>query len=119
MEGHPPCKSAGCTFQVSAMARCAAASARGTSACNTTSPCTSVAALSDYRRSVSLSYVRRGFEALFATLPFLIALPLAAFGGLELFSLWKQGELHRLVEVAQRTQLTFDLVRVSTLCMHL
>eukprot|EP00955_Chlamydomonas_euryale_P103447 365492-Chlamydomonas_euryale.AAC.6 len=65
----------------------------------------------DYRRTVGLKYVKRGFQALFAVAPPLLALPLLVMGGAELLNLWKQGELHRLFAVARQTELTFDLVR--------
>ena len=65
----------------------------------------------DYRQSVSLQYVKQGFQLLFATVPFLLAVPLAGFALLELLNLHSQGELVKLWQVARQTELTVDLVR--------
>ena len=64
----------------------------------------------DYRQSVGLKYVMRGFDALFAFIPPLIVLAVGSFGALELLNLHRQGELQRLWTMALQTELTFDLV---------
>lgn len=60
---------------------------------------------------MSLQYVKQGFQLLFATVPFLLAVPLAGFALLELLNLHSQGELVKLWQVARQTELTVDLVR--------
>ena len=49
---------------------------------------------------------------MFAFLPSLVAIALLGFGGLELFSLYHQGELTKLFNMAKQTELTIDLVRL-------
>lgn len=51
---------------------------------------------SDYRRTVSLSYVLRGFDKVFQLGIPLVAIAAAGLGALELLNLWNQGELHKL-----------------------
>lgn len=65
----------------------------------------------DYRRTVGLKYVKRGFQTMFMVAPSLVAVPLIFFGGVELLNLYNQGELDRLFRVARQTELTLDLVR--------
>ena len=67
--------------------------------------------LPDYRESVGLKYVKRGFHLLLSLAPSIVAVVLGGFGTAELLHLWNQGELHKLWRVALQTELTFDLVR--------
>lgn len=66
----------------------------------------------DYRGSVALKYVTRGFQLLFSYVPSLLAIPLAGFASLEMLNLWNKGELAKLWAVAKQTELTFDLITV-------
>ncbi|KAJ9516671.1 hypothetical protein QJQ45_015124 [Haematococcus lacustris] len=67
----------------------------------------------DYRRSVALKYVKRGFHILTSHSLTILCVPLAAFGVLELMSMYHQGELQKLWLVGRQTELTFDLVRTA------
>jgi len=64
----------------------------------------------DYRRTVTWKYICRGFLVIFSYAPPLLFIALGSFGALELFNLYKQGEIQRLWLVAMETELTFDLV---------
>ncbi|GAX78445.1 hypothetical protein CEUSTIGMA_g5886.t1 [Chlamydomonas eustigma] len=66
----------------------------------------------DYRGSVALKYVKRGFQTAFNIVPAIGAIVVAGFGAAELLNLWNQGELHKLWNVALQTELTFDLITV-------
>ena len=76
-------------------------------------PLTRLSLLPDYRSSVGLQYVSRGFYVLFSFLPSLVAIALLGFGAAEMFSLYSQGELTKLLNMAKQTELTFDLVSAS------
>ncbi|GFH20643.1 3-ketoacyl-CoA synthase, partial [Haematococcus lacustris] len=67
----------------------------------------------DYRRSVALKYVKRGFHILISHSLTILCVPLAAFGVLELMNMYHQGELQKLWLVGRQTELTFDLVRTA------
>lgn len=69
--------------------------------------------VADYRQSVGIKYVMRGFDVLFAFIPPLVVLAVGSFGALELFNLHRQGELQRLWTMALQTELTFDLVGLT------
>ncbi|MEW5313460.1 MAG: hypothetical protein WDW38_005026 [Sanguina aurantia] len=73
----------------------------------------------DYRGSVALKYVKRGFFQLCSHAFTITLVPLAGFLVLELARLHNQGELARLLAVAQKTDLTFNLVTVigCTCCL--
>ncbi|KAL6748112.1 FAE1/Type III polyketide synthase-like protein-domain-containing protein [Haematococcus lacustris] len=66
----------------------------------------------DYRRSVALKYVKRGFHILISHSLTILCVPLAAFGVLELMNMYHQGELQKLWLVGRQTELTFDLITV-------
>ena len=68
----------------------------------------------DYRRTVTWKYICRGFLTVFSYAPPLLFIALGSFGALELFNLYKQGEIQRLWLVAMQTELTFDLVGADT-----
>jgi hypothetical protein len=76
----------------------------------------------DYRRTVALKYVKRGFTYIIAYVPSIVAIALAAFASLEMLNLLQQGELKKLWNVARQTELTLDLVReeggVLSVCRH-
>lgn len=82
---------------------------------STTDARSSLSLIPDYRSSVGLQYVSRGFSILFSFLPSLAAIALLGFGAVEMFSLYHQGDLTKLFNMAKQTELTFDLVRH---CMH-
>mmetsp|Transcript_7761 Transcript_7761/g.20671 ORF Transcript_7761/g.20671 Transcript_7761/m.20671 type:complete len:559 (-) Transcript_7761:702-2378(-) len=67
----------------------------------------------DYRRTVALKYVSRGLQVAFSYISLtMLATPFVVFGSLELFNLYRQGELQKLVEVAKQTEMTFDMITV-------
>ncbi|GFR42579.1 hypothetical protein Agub_g3506 [Astrephomene gubernaculifera] len=66
----------------------------------------------DYRRSVALKYVKRGYTFLMSYLFAIALVPLAAMLLLELANMHRTGELLRIISVAKQTDLTFDLVTV-------
>ncbi|KAG2497371.1 hypothetical protein HYH03_004529 [Edaphochlamys debaryana] len=66
--------------------------------------------LPDYRRSVALKYVKRGYTFLMSYVLTIALVPLAAMLALELANMYRNGELMRLVSVAKQTDLTFNLI---------
>ncbi|GLC34145.1 hypothetical protein PLESTB_000842300 [Pleodorina starrii] len=66
----------------------------------------------DYRRSVTLKYVKRGYTFLMSYLLTIALVPLAGMLLLELLNMQRTGELSRLLNVAKQTDLTFDLITV-------
>ncbi|MEW5317569.1 MAG: hypothetical protein WDW38_008855 [Sanguina aurantia] len=64
----------------------------------------------DYRSSVALKYVTRGFRQLVNNAFAIILIPIAGFLGLELVNLYQNGDLIRLWEAASQTDLTFNLI---------
>ncbi|KAG2449792.1 hypothetical protein HYH02_005315 [Chlamydomonas schloesseri] len=66
----------------------------------------------DYRRSVALKYVKRGYTFLMSYVLTIALVPLAGMLLLELVNMHRTGELTRLLSVAKQTDLTFNLVTV-------
>lgn len=63
----------------------------------------------DYRRSVALKYVKRGYTFLMSYLLTIALVPLGAMLALEVVNMHRTGELARLVAIAKQTDLTFNL----------
>ncbi|GIL94726.1 hypothetical protein Vretimale_703, partial [Volvox reticuliferus] len=66
----------------------------------------------DYRRSVALKYVKRGYTFLMSYLITIALVPLAGMLLLELLNMHRTGELTRILSVAKQTDLTFNLITV-------
>ncbi|EFJ53061.1 hypothetical protein VOLCADRAFT_109539 [Volvox carteri f. nagariensis] len=66
----------------------------------------------DYRRSVALKYVKRGYTFLMSYLLTIALVPLGGMLLLELLNMHRNGELSRLMSVAKQTDLTFNLITV-------
>lgn len=68
----------------------------------------------DYRRSVGLKYVKRGYTVLCRHALTLLLVPLAATVVLQLISTYQSGDAVRLWQVAKQTDLTVNLITIVT-----